>query len=45
MRIGGMSQEVKSRHPIKIYQQLTWNYLKFKIKIAFLSDMLYYKKF
>jgi len=41
MRIEGMSQELKNSHPIKIYQQLTWNYLKFEIGIDFWPYMLY----
>jgi len=45
MRIEGMSQEVKSSHHVRIYQQLTWNYQKFKIGIDFCLDMLYFKKF
>jgi hypothetical protein len=45
MGIGGMSQEVKSRHLVKIYQQLIIKVLKSEITIDFKLYMYYVKKF
>jgi len=45
MRIEEISQEVKGSHLVKIYQELTYIYLKLKISIDFCLDMLYFKKF
>lgn len=45
MRIGGMSQEVKSTHLVKIYQQLIQYYIKFEINIDLPLDMYYFREF